>query len=74
MQTQPLQKKKKKKIIKTKRRKKSSVRGGIRTHAHIRGPECFELALASKEVILESGALDHSATLTAHLGQRKVTL
>ena len=45
--------------------KKKSVRGGIRTHAHIRGPECFELALASKEFILESGALDHSATLTA---------
>lgn len=47
------------------REKKKSVRGGIRTHAHIRGPECFELALASKEFILESGALDHSATLTA---------
>ena len=46
-------------------REKKSVRGGIRTHAHICGPECFELTLASKEFILESGALDHSATLTA---------
>ena len=33
---------------------KNIVRNGIRTHAHIRGPD------------LKSGALDRSATLTVH--------
>ena len=39
-------------------KKEKAVRNGIRTHAHISGPE------------LESGALDRSATLTA--GKLKV--
>ena len=65
---------KKKKTAITREEKKKSVRGGIRTHAHIRGPECFELALASKEGILESGALDHSATLTARLENAQIPL
>ena len=41
------------------------VRSGIRTHAHIRGPErpCTTID-CSKHFQLESGALDHSAILT----------
>ena len=39
------------------------VRGGIRTHAHIRGPE-HSTCRTGKAEYLESGALDHSATLT----------
>ena len=40
---------------------KNFVRSGIRTHAHIRGPEysCY-----GKSPTLESGALDRSAILT----------
>ena len=40
-----------------------AVRSGIRTHAHIRGPECSHQQWG-EGVILESGALDHSAILT----------
>ena len=43
--------------------KKTFVRSGVRTHALIRGPE-FSPAIDGK-VNLESGALDHSAILTA---------
>ena len=72
---QPAPSKKRKKIIKTKRRQKKKFcqrwDSNPRPHTWTR---MLELALASKEVILESGALDHSATLTAHLGQRKFTL
>ena len=39
------------------------VRSGIRTHAHIRGPE-NSLMVHEKVTSLESGALDHSAILT----------
>ena len=39
------------------------VRGGIRTHAYIRGPE-HSTCRTGKAGYLESGALDHSATLT----------
>ena len=39
------------------------VRSGIRTHAHIRGPE-NSLMIHEKVTSLESGALDHSAILT----------
>ena len=39
------------------------VRSGIRTHAHIRGPE-NSLMRHEKGINLESGALDHSAILT----------
>ncbi|GIX90806.1 hypothetical protein CDAR_389751 [Caerostris darwini] len=38
------------------------VRSGIRTHAHIRGPEYS--TLQQGKAILESGALDRSAILT----------
>lgn len=50
-----------------KKKKVSSVRSGIRTHAHIRVPERPELCteLSASEVSLESGALDRSAILTA---------
>ena len=41
-----------------------SVRSGIRTHAHISGPEFFQMLLQLKDYKLESGALDHSAILT----------
>ena len=41
---------------------KSSVRSGIRTHAHIRGPE--HPARNRGRFTLESGALDRSAILT----------
>ena len=44
-------------------KKKKFVRSGVRTHAHIRGPE-HSTRLDSRKVILESGALDHSAILT----------
>ena len=39
------------------------VRSGIRTHAHIRGPEC-SLVVVGRDFTLESGALDRSAILT----------
>ena len=55
------------------REKKKSVRGGIRTHAHIRGPECYEPGLPGKVLCLESGALDHSATLTAAKAWHKIS-
>ena len=42
---------------------KKFVRSGVRTHAHIRGPE-HSARLANRKVYLESGALDHSAILT----------
>ena len=41
--------------------KKDFVRSGIRTHAHIRGPE---RSVRTKSYALESGALDRSAILT----------
>ena len=44
-----------------------SVKSGIRTHAHIRGPERPEIKLLLDKyttVHLESGALDRSAILT----------
>ena len=44
--------------------KKKYVRSGIRTHAHICGPECSGPLYWPKDLILESGALDHSAILT----------
>ena len=47
----------------TKRVRQNCVRSGIRTHAHIRGPE-NSLMRHEKDVNLESGALDHSAILT----------
>ena len=47
---------------------KTFVRSGIRTHAHIRGPE-RSTRKASKDMNLESGALDHSAILTNSLNQ-----
>ena len=40
------------------------VRSGIRTHAHIRGPERSIPENFRKVINLESGALDHSAILT----------
>ena len=43
--------------------KNQVVRSGIRTHAHIRGPECSPTQVRYN---LESGALDHSAILTHH--------
>ena len=43
---------------------KKHVRSGIRTHAHICGPECSWPLYWPKDLILESGALDHSAILT----------
>ena len=43
---------------------KNFVRSGIRTHAHIRGPESPQPQPLWKDHILESGALDHSAILT----------
>ena len=42
---------------------KISVRSGIRTHAHIRGPEHSALSERVRK-LLESGALDRSAILT----------
>ena len=42
----------------------NGVRSGIRTHAHIRGPECSVL---ERVLALESGALDGSAIMTAAL-------
>ena len=51
--------------------KKKHVRSGIRTHAHICGPECSWPLYWPKDLILESGALDHSAILTVIIGQRK---
>ena len=45
--------------------KKIFVRSGICTHALIRGPEFSSLFLIREQgLILESGALDHSAILT----------
>ena len=49
--------------------KKRFVRSGIRTHAHIRGPEYSPTPVFRQVVTLESGALDHSAILTYHLPQ-----
>ena len=43
---------------------KHIVRSGIRTHAHIRGPE-RSVSWWTRRWYLESGALDHSAILTA---------
>ena len=43
---------------------KSFVRSGIRTHAHIRGPEHSLRHNFAEKVSLESGALDRSAILT----------
>ena len=43
---------------------KKYVRSGIRTHAHICGPERSWPLYWPKDLILESGALDHSAILT----------
>ena len=43
--------------------KKVFVRSGIRTHAHIRGPEH---SVRAKSRTLESGALDRSAILTCY--------
>ena len=43
--------------------RQNCVRSGIRTHAHIRGPE-NSLMRHEKGINLESGALDHSAILT----------
>ena len=40
-----------------------SVRSGIRTHAHIRGPE-YSFNVKGRDFTLESGALDRSAILT----------
>lgn len=48
---------------------KEFVRSGVRTHAHIRGPECSTLRKQGK-VHLESGALDHSAILTCFSNDR----
>ena len=46
-------------------KKNKIVRSGIRTHAHIRGPERSSPMLKSEGILhLESGALDHSAILT----------
>ena len=42
------------------------VRSGIRTHAHIRGPES-SLVVVGRDFTLESGALDRSAILTYHV-------
>ena len=44
---------------------KTLVRSGIRTHAHIRGPE-YSTFMEENET-LESGALDRSAILTCKL-------
>ena len=44
-------------------RLKILVRSGIRTHAHIRGPEC-SFVFKGRDGTLESGALDRSAILT----------
>ena len=41
-----------------------SVRSGIRTHAHISGPEISRSHWDLRNDFLESGALDHSAILT----------
>ena len=41
-----------------------SVRSGIRTHAHISGPEISRSYWDLRNDFLESGALDHSAILT----------
>ena len=46
---------------------KKLVRSGIRTHAHIRGPEC-SFVVKGRDVTLESGALDRSAILTCWVG------
>ena len=46
-------------------RRKNFVRRGIRTPAHIRGPECSYIG---KRPSLESGALDRSAILTYKFG------
>ena len=48
---------------------KSFVRSGIRTHAHIRGPEHSLRHNFAEKVSLESGALDRSAILTTGLYQ-----
>ena len=56
-----------KKIVLTKNiEKKVFVRSGIRTHAHIRGPE---RSVRTKRYALESGALDRSAILTEYTFQ-----
>ena len=60
----------KKKIKFGKRKKKKSVRGGIRTHAHIRGPEDSN-SHCEQDLNLESGALDRSATLTDAQGEQQ---
>ena len=44
--------------------RKTFVRSGIRTHAHIRGPEHSLRHKFAEKVTLESGALDRSAILT----------
>ena len=43
---------------------KNFVRSGIRTHAHISGPEFSQMLMDLMGYNLESGALDHSAILT----------
>ena len=48
--------------------KKVFVRSGIRTHAHIRGPEH---SVRAKSRTLESGALDRSAILTCYQQRQK---
>ena len=39
-------------LMKKEREKKNSVRGGIRTHAHIRGPEYLNLRLQARNATL----------------------
>ena len=45
-------------------KRKNIVSSGVRTHAHIRGPE-HSTPFTTGRIHLESGALDHSAMLTA---------
>ena len=43
------------------------VRSGVRTHALIRGPEISHPpSIGRQGLVLESGALDHSAILTVN--------
>ena len=60
-------------LISKKKKRKKCVRGGIRTHAHIRGPEASN-SHREQGNVLESGALDHSATLTPRLLIAKLSL
>ena len=59
--------------LREEKKKEKSVRGGIRTHALIRGPEASTHSV-SKIFNLESGALDHSATLTVDKYEYKLWL